>query len=147
MLIELNEIQVVYKRSQPIEWETFKDSKDTVRTLRQLMDDETLDIQEQFLALFLNRNNQPIGFYPTSKGGLTGTVADPRLVLAAALKYPCTAIILCHNHPSGNLKPSKADEDLTTKFNQAAKLLDLKLLDHIILTREGYFSFTDEGLI
>jgi DNA repair protein RadC len=82
-----------------------------------------------------------------SEGGITGTVADPRLILKKALAYNAVSIILCHNHPSGNLKPSKADEMLTKKIKEAAALLDIKVLDHIIVSTEGYFSFADEGLL
>ena len=82
-----------------------------------------------------------------SRGGITGTVADPRVILKLALSHGATSIILSHNHPSGNLQPSKADEDITQKINQAASLIDIKLLDHIIISEEGYYSFMDEGKI
>jgi DNA repair protein RadC len=78
---------------------------------------------------------------------MTGTVADPRIIIKKALAYNAIFIILCHNHPSGSLKPSKADESLTKKINDAAILFDIKVLDHIIVSSEGYFSFADEGLI
>lgn len=122
-------------------------SKETADLLLSLWDDDTLDFQEQFYVLFLSRNNSVVGYYPASKGGLAGTVADPRLILSAALKVPCCAMILAHNHPSGNLKPSRADEQLTAKIKQAGQLLDIQVLDHLILTRDGYFSFADEGII
>ena len=80
-------------------------------------------------------------------GGITGTVADPRLILAAAIKSLSVGLVLCHNHPSGNLRPSRADEELTLKIKEAAKYHDIKVLDHIILSSEGYFSFADEGLL
>jgi DNA repair protein RadC len=75
-----------------------------------------------------------------------GTIADPRVIFVAALKANCCAIIISHNHPSGNLKPSRQDEELTQKIKQAGQLLDIKLLDHVIITNEAYFSFADEGL-
>jgi len=78
---------------------------------------------------------------------MTGTVADPTLILAAALKGGAVNIILCHNHPSGNLKPSVADEQLTAKIKKAAQYFDIKVLDHIIITSESYYSFADEGLL
>ncbi len=101
---------------------------------------------EQFKVLFLNQANKVLGIYEVSTGGITGTVADPRVIFAAALKANCCAIIISHNHPSGNLKPSRQDEELTQKIKQGGQLLDIKLLDHIILTAEEYFSFGDEGL-
>ncbi|WP_306551061.1 JAB domain-containing protein [Daejeonella sp.] len=81
-----------------------------------------------------------------SKGGITGTIADVRLILSVALKTLASGLILAHNHPSGNLKPSEADKQITSKIRQAAKLLDIELLDHIIISSEGYYSFTDDGI-
>lgn len=87
-------------------------------------------------------------FYELSTGGVSGTVADPKLVFVAALKVNASNIILCHNHPSGNLKPSKADEQLTLKLKEAGKNLNLPVIDHIIITADsGYYSFADEGLL
>ena len=85
--------------------------------------------------------------YEVSTGAITGTVADPRVIFAAALKANATAIIISHNHPSGNLKPSRQDEDLTQKIKYAGEFLEIKLLDHVVVTNEGYFSFSDEGLL
>jgi DNA repair protein RadC len=82
-----------------------------------------------------------------SEGGMTGTVADPRIILKKALENDATALILCHNHPSGNLKPSNADETLTQKIKQAAAFFDIRIMDHIIVSNEGFFSFADEGLL
>ena len=100
-----------------------------------------------FAVLFLNRANKVKNFQVISKGGLTGTVADPRIIFSRALAEGATSIILCHNHPSGNLQPSRADEELTAKIRQAAAFLDIRLLDHIIVSEEGYFSFADEGML
>ncbi len=97
--------------------------------------------------MFLNRANKALGAYEVSTGGISGTVADPRIIFAAALKANCCGIILSHNHPSGNLKPSRQDEELTQKIKQGGQLLEINLLDHLIITPEGYFSFSDEGLI
>jgi DNA repair protein RadC len=88
-----------------------------------------------------------IGSYQLSKGGITGTIADVRLILSVALKTLASGLILAHNHPSGNLKPSEADKHITSKIRQAAKLLDIELLDHIIISSEGYYSFMDDGKI
>ena len=102
---------------------------------------------EVFAVLFLNRANKILHFEIVSSGGLTGTVADPRIILKKALETGATSIVLSHNHPSGSLKPSRADEELTQKIRQAAMYLDIKVLDHIIVSDEGYFSFADEGLL
>ena len=99
--------------------------------------------------MYLNRANKVIGIYPLSVGGITGTVADIRLILSVALKAAATSIILIHNHPSGNLTPSRADEQLTQKINEAAKYMDMKVIDHLILSPDenAYYSFADEGII
>ncbi len=102
---------------------------------------------EVFVAVFLNQAAKILHHEVISTGGITGTVADPRLILKKALAYDAVKIILCHNHPSGSLQPSRADEMVTQKIKEAAKLLDLDVLDHIIVSKEGYFSFADEGLL
>jgi len=102
---------------------------------------------EVFAVLFLNRANKIISFQIISTGGLTGTVADPRVILKKAIEQEATSIVLSHNHPSGSLKPSRADEELTQKIRLAATYLDIKVVDHIIVSDEGYFSFADEGLL
>ncbi|WP_317168263.1 JAB domain-containing protein [Pontibacter pamirensis] len=102
---------------------------------------------EQFKVMLLNRANKVLGIYETSTGGVAGTVADPKLIFVAALKACASSIVLCHNHPSGNLKPSAADLQLTKKIKQGGELLDIAVLDHIILTSESYYSLADEGLL
>ena len=103
--------------------------------------------QEVFAVVFLNRGNKITHLEIISEGGITGTVADPRIILKKALEHNATALILCHNHPSGNTRPSKADEIVTQKIKQAAGLLDIHIMDHIIVSNEGYFSFADEGML
>jgi DNA repair protein RadC len=102
---------------------------------------------ECFVVVFLNRANKIICQETISEGGITGTVADPRIILKKALDHHAVSIILCHNHPSGNLKPSKADEQLTNKIKNAAAFLDIQVMDHIIVSEEGYYSFADEGMM
>ena len=102
---------------------------------------------EVFAVLYLNRANKINHFEIISEGGITGTVADPRIILRKALEEDAMNLILCHNHPSGSLKPSRADEQLTTKIKEAARFLDITVLDHIIVSDDGYYSFADEGLI
>ena len=103
--------------------------------------------KEVFAVVFLNRANKIVHFEVISEGGITGTVADPRIILKKALENNATGIILCHNHPSGNLKPSNADEILTQKIKNAASFSDILVTDHIIVSHEGYFSFADQGLL
>ncbi len=102
---------------------------------------------EVFAVLYLNRANKINHFEIISEGGITGTVADPRVILRSALEKDAVNIILCHNHPSGSLKPSRADEQLTVKIKEAAKFLDIAVLDHVIVSEDGHFSFADEGIL
>lgn len=104
-------------------------------------------MHEVFAVIFLNQNNAVIHFEVISEGGITGTVADPRIILRKALEKNAVGLILAHNHPSGNLSPSKADEFLTVKIREAAKFLDIRVMDHIIVSDEGYYSFADEGML
>ncbi len=106
---------------------------------------ETIQLQEHFVIMHLNRANKVIGIHKLSIGGMTSTIADIRILLAVALKSMATAIILSHNHPSGVLKPSQADINLTQKIKEAAALLDIELLDHLIVSSDGFYSFAQEG--
>lgn len=102
---------------------------------------------EEFHVIYLNNSNKVIDRYPLSKGGITGTLVDIRLAFKQALHLGATGTILVHNHPSGNLNPSAADKQLTQKFKTAGESLDIKVLDHIIITEKSYYSFADEGLL
>lgn len=102
---------------------------------------------EEFWILLLNRSNKLIRALRTSQGGISGTVTDIRMILKSAILHSASSMVLCHNHPSGNLKPSRADMDITKKMNEAAGIMDIKVLDHIILADTDYFSFADEGLL
>lgn len=141
------EISVSYKvtdRKKP----SIHTSSDVYHELIHWFPEDIIALQELFVVAYLNRSNKIIGVYQVSKGGITGTVADPRLILATGLKIAATGMILAHNHPSGSLRPSKQDEDLTKKIKQGALFMDMQVLDHLILSPDGeYFSFADEGLI
>jgi DNA repair protein RadC len=104
-----------------------------------------IDIFESSFVLLLNSQNLTIGYAKLSQGGIQGTVMDPRLVAHYAVKCLASAVIIAHNHPSGALKPSEADLTLTKKINSGLELLDIKLLDHVIITSEGYYSLLDNG--
>ncbi len=108
---------------------------------------DQIDYKEEFLVLCLNRSNKVLGYSIVSSGGLSGTVVDPKVVFQIALKSNASSIILAHNHPSGNTKPSEQDFNLTKKLCQAGEFLELAVLDHIIITSETYLSFADEGFI
>jgi DNA repair protein RadC len=103
--------------------------------------------QEFFYIILLNRANVILSNHKISEGGMTGTVVDPKIIFKKVLEEGAISIVLVHNHPSGNLQPSQADIDLTKKIQEASKLLDISLLDHLIFTNNTYFSFADEGLL
>ena len=145
---KVSEVEIVYRANmRPSERPLINSSRDAYETFLQVWDMERIDYQEEFKVLLLNTANRVMGVYELSAGGLTATVADPRLILAVALKGLSVAIIIGHNHPSGNLRPSAPDNDLTAKIRESARFFDIKLLDHIIVTRDGYYSFADEGLL
>ena len=102
---------------------------------------------EVFAVVFLNRANKINHFEILSTGGISHTIVDPRIIFKRALEVKATSIILCHNHPSGNLKPSRQDKELTAKLKNAGDLIDIKVVDHLIVSDEGYYSFADEGMI
>ena len=122
-------------------------SKDSYELFLSCWSKHTIELQEEFKVLLLNRNNQVLGIYPLSKGGVSGTVVDAKLVFSVALKCNASNIIIAHNHPSGSKKPSNADIEITRKLKSASKFLDIKLLDHIILSKDGYYSFSDNSLM
>ncbi|MDO6390071.1 JAB domain-containing protein [Pontibacter sp. BT731] len=142
------EIRLSYRnRVKPSERPQVTCSNDSYQVLKQSWDTGKMEFVEQFKVLLLSRANRVLGIYEVSTGGVAGTVADPKLIFAAALKACASGIILSHNHPSGNLNPSTADLQLTKKIRQGGELLDIAVLDHIILTSEGYYSLADEGLL
>lgn len=141
------EIKIRYNKSRKGFLGKVSNSRDSFEFLKKVFDRRTLQLQESFVVIYLNRANHILGYYKHSIGGITGTVADPRLIFATAIASASSGIILSHNHPSGNLTPSQADIDLTRKIKEGGKLLEVQLLDHLIITKTGYYSFADEGLI
>ena len=128
----------------PLEKTVISTSKQVAEYLRAMIKDYSYEV---FGVIFLNQSNKRNHFEIISRGGITGTVADPRVILKKALDTEATSIILCHNHPSGSLKPSRADEDITAKIKEAARYLDIKVADHLIVSEQGYYSFADEGIL
>ncbi len=150
LLNNVSEIDIIYKRKvtcKVSERPLVTSAADCYKICLHYWDDNKIELLEQFKVLFLSRSNRVLQILPVSQGGITGTVADPRLILAGAIKIAACAMILVHNHPSGNLKPSKADEELTQKIKCAAAYHDIKVIDHLIISAEGYYSFGDEGLL
>lgn len=132
------------RQEMPILKKTIRSSSEAALYLQSRLKDHNTEV---FAVAFLNRANKVNHLEIISEGGITGTVADPRVIFKKALQYNAVSIILCHNHPSGNLQPSRADEELTVKLKEAARFLDLQVLDHVIVSEEGYFSFADEGML
>jgi DNA repair protein RadC len=122
-------------------------SKEAESIFREIWSEGKIELREEFYILLLNRANGVLGWSLIGAGGLTGTVCDPRLVFSIALKCLACSIILAHNHPSGNTQPSSSDIQLTKNLYEGGKLLEITVLDHLILTAEGFYSFADEGLI
>ena len=122
----------------------FRKSEDIAEFIRTSIKDYSFEV---FGVVYLNKSNKVNHFEIVSSGGISGTVVDTRIILKKALENGATSIVLCHNHPSGNLKPSKADEELTKKIKEAAKYHDIAVIDHLIVSEEGYFSFSDEGIM
>ncbi|MFD3002676.1 JAB domain-containing protein [Pontibacter toksunensis] len=122
-------------------------STDCYNVLKESWDTGKIEFMEQFKVMLLNRVNRVLGIYELSTGGVAGTVADAKLIFVVALKACASSIVLCRNHPSGNLKPSAADMQLTKKLKAGGELLDIAVLDHIIITSESYYSLAVEGLL
>jgi DNA repair protein RadC len=121
-----------------------KCSKDVADIFQPLLSDLS---HEEFWILFLNRSNKVINRMKLSQGGISGTVTDVRMVMKKAIEYLASGIIVCHNHPSGNLNPSESDSKITQKIKEAGNLLDIQLLDHLIISDKDYYSFADNGLM
>ena len=120
-------------------------SQDADALLRKVF--PSLEHVEYFYIICLNRANQVLGFHQVSKGGISGTVTDVRVIFQVAIKTSSSGLILAHNHPSGNTQPSEADLKITRKIKEAGALLDITVLDHLVITEEGYLSFADENLM
>lgn len=139
----LGELTVTYKRTTKaaVQIKSSQEAADFIRPYY----DEIMDNHEEFMIMHLNNRNAVANVHHVSKGGLSGTIVDTRLVVREALQICCIRIILCHNHPSGNLGFSNADKKITENLKKAFQVFDITVLDHIVITREGYISMADEG--
>jgi len=145
-IVRSREINLRMKNGPLVGEDSFKSPDESASFLRRIIG-RRMQVQEVFVAVFLNYANRPIGYLIMSVGGISGTVVDPPIIAVAALKSLASGVIISHNHPSGNLKPSQADMDITRKLKSALSTLNINLLDHIIVTTNGYYSFANEGLI
>lgn len=147
-LFRVAEVELVYRnRTRPEDRIRVVQSKTANDVLREHWDDNKLELVEQFKILLLDRSSRCLGVSDIATGGVHHCLIDAKLVFATALKARASQLILAHNHPSGNLQPSQNDIDLTKTLSNGAKLLDMKVIEHLILTRQGYYSFADNGLI
>ena len=147
-IMRVAEVQLVYKSTIKASLRPkINSSRDAFEVLKQHWNYETIEFIEEFKLMLLNKANQVLGLIDISSGGTAGTIADPKISFAAAIKSNTCGIILVHNHPSGNLKPSQQDLDLTRKIKAGGQILDIGVMDHLIITSESYFSFADEGMM
>jgi len=145
-LFNVSEIKVAYSTNETSKVK-IKSADDAYNVLLASWEMDTIELQEEFKILLLNRANEVLGIYPLSRGGITGTVVDQRLIFAVALKCNATGIIICHNHPSGKLKPSETDISLTKSIKECGKLLEINLIDHLIVSKNGFYSFIKNGTL
>jgi DNA repair protein RadC len=142
------EVQLVYKSKCDITLRPkITRSQDCYEILLSTWNQDTIELCEEFKILLLNRANKVLAISTLSQGGTAGTVVDPKLLFTTALKMKASSLILAHNHPSGELKPSEQDIKITRNLVECGKILDLIILDHLIISPNGYYSFGDEGLI
>ncbi|TXN34958.1 JAB domain-containing protein [Flagellimonas hymeniacidonis] len=146
---KVNEIQISYKdRISISKSPSIKSSSDAAELLFEYWDKDTIALYENFKVVLLNNSNRVKGIYELSKGGITGTLVDIRILFATILKSLTVGIILSHNHPSGKLQASNADIQLTKKIQKAAQFFDIAVLDHVIITPNGnFYSFADNGIL
>ena len=144
MSMKLSEIKVSY-RSNKSTTISLNNSKSIFRMVLEHWNKDTIELQEEMKVVLLNRSNHLLGIYELSKGGIAGTIIDVKLLLGVALKCAASNIIMVHNHPSGNLRPSKADIAITDKVKTATRQVDLLLFDHLIISKDWYYSFADDG--
>lgn len=146
--IQIPELNVTYTRASGKVFNgNITYAQDVADFIRSTFGKDEIELQEQFIVLYLNQRCDVIGYYRHSKGGINSTVADLRIIIGAALKCAAVSLVVAHNHPSGNLRPSEADKKTTENLKEAVKLVDIRLIDHIILTRDRYLSFAQEGLL
>lgn len=142
--MKVSEIKVSYSNNNPLKIKV-TNAKVIYDLVINQWDLDIIEYQEEVKIVLLNRSNIVLGIYELSKGGITGSVVDIRIILGVALKCGASSIIMIHNHPSGKLIASDADKTITKKLKQSCSLIDIDLLDHLIVSKEGYYSFADDG--
>lgn len=142
---KIPQIRLAYVSDYSVEHPKVLRSKDIADFIRSTYEEGELDYREYFKVVYLNRASKILGFHTVSEGGTAATIVDMKMIFTGALLANAHSIVLCHNHPSGSLMPSQADDSLTKKAKMAGDMLDIKVLDHVIITTEGFYSYNDEG--
>lgn len=144
----ISEISISYKpSSQSRKMNPIQSSIDAYRILKELYNPDLICAREEFIVVYFNNSGRVLGHFKAFTGGIASVTCDMKIILGVGMKSLASSIILSHNHPSGNLKPSKSDLGLTKKILRACQVLEIQLFDHILISEEGYFSFADEGLL
>ena len=144
-LFKIGEIELSYSKKIEIPFQKITSSKAVNKVIREIIPVEQINYREHMYVLYIDNSNKILGYQLLSIGGITATIVDIRILMQGALLTRSVGFILIHNHPSGKLKPSIMDKNLTQKVKEAGKVLDIKLLDHLIITEQSYYSFADEG--
>lgn len=147
MTTYLREIKISMQKNEN-DFENFKinSSRSSYQFFKKQLG-ETINVFESVLVIYLDNSLNSLGWLKVSQGGINSSIVDVRLIMGTALKCFATGFIICHNHPSGNLNPSREDKHITEKLKEAGKLLDIQIMDHLIITEDNYFSFADDGMI
>jgi len=144
----ISEVKLVYRtKVKASDRLQVKCSKDAFDIFMGNWEQDSIEHIEEFKLMLLTRSNKVLGIASISKGGINGTVTDVRIILQYAIKANSSGIIVCHNHPSGNINPSESDTKITQKIRESGNLMDIQLLDHLIITAEEYYSLADNGLL
>ena len=144
---KIPQIKLSYVADVKVEKPNIMDSVSVARVFREVYDDDEIDYRESFKVAYLNRANKVVGVHTISSGGTAASVVDLKMIFSGALLANATSIILCHNHPSGSLRPSPQDNTITKKIIEGGKILEVRVLDHVIITRTGHFSYMDNGMM
>lgn len=145
--VRLAEVQMSYKKGRGVRTPRITQSGEMYEWLMRMWDEDTIEYFESAKLMLMNNNLRCLGIVPLSAGGLNETLVDVRIIMQAALIGNASLIVLAHNHPSGSLRPSKDDDRLTERVKKACDIMNIKFLDHLIVTTDGYYSYNDEGRI
>ncbi len=142
---KIPQIRLAYVSDHAAEYKKAAGSKETADFIRSTYQEGEIEYRESFRVVYLNRANRILGFQTISEGGTSATIVDNKMIFAGALLFNAHSIIMCHNHPSGNLIPSPEDDIITRKAKSAGEILNIRVLDHLIISADGYYSYNDEG--